>query len=64
MYWVHNLPCRNTADIDFEDDSSLSSESKDENEDWLLEREFWVSLLSTSSGHFKVYLKGYIYMHN
>jgi len=31
--------------------------------DWK-EREFWVLSLSTISRHFKVYFKGYIYMHN
>jgi len=34
--WVHYLLQGNTTDIDFEDDSSLLSESESENENWLM----------------------------
>jgi len=33
--WVHYLLRGNTADIDFEDDSSHLSESQSEDENWL-----------------------------
>jgi len=33
--WVHYLLCGDTADIDFEDDDSLLSESEGEDHNWL-----------------------------
>jgi len=38
--WVHYLLRRNTADIDFDDDSSWLSESEGEDEHWLKGMEF------------------------
>jgi hypothetical protein len=62
--WVHYLLSGNTADIDFKDDNSLWANVKVRTRiDWK-ELEFWVLSLSTISGQFKVYCKGYIYMHN
>ena len=62
--WVHYLLRGNATDIDFEDESSLLRESGSEEEHWLNGMGFWVLSLSTISGHFKVYFKGYIYMLN
>jgi len=51
------------ADIHFADDSSQSSKPDSEDEHRLNEMENLSVLLSTISGHFKVYFKGYIYMY-
>jgi len=64
---IHWLVCYllhgNAADIHFADDSSQLSEPDSEYEHWPNGTGFLSLLFSIISGHFKVYLKGYIYMY-
>ena len=64
IHWVvHYLLRSNAADIHFADDSSQLRELDSEDEHWSNGTEFLSVLLSTISGHFKVYFKRYIYMY-
>jgi len=60
--WVHYLLCGNAATIYFDNQSSLLHEPASDDEHWLKGMGFWSVLLSTISGHCKVYLKEYIHM--